>query len=194
MTIQDIMESRARWAKLDPEDPLYDSRLVSYPNASATWVHPAHAVDSDVLLPHIFGPDYSPMQMMQMGIFGDAYWGDDLGQQRKALLPQNYPFTRSGMDYTDTRGKQCPKINHNRRPASETREWWLNKQIISNLDPLGWFEWYCWYWLGRRIPAYDTWQITRWVGFKQRHLPAYHATGYPGSAQALLHWGIRADA
>lgn len=126
-----------------------------------------------------------------MGIFGDAYFGDALGRSRLHLLPFEWQYTKSGQFYSNHRGSQCAEINFFGRPASETRDWWLDKGLIVDIDPLGWFEWYCHYYLGRRVEKYDDWQIERWRSFKVRHLASYRATRYPGSAQALLHWGIR---
>jgi hypothetical protein len=180
-----LHQSRERWA------PVEDSRLVQFTGATVTWQPWA----TDDTMPQgwheRFTPDFSPMQMMRMGIFGDAYFGDALGAVRRAMLPQNKPFTRGDKFFVNTRGAQCRQLNYFGKPASLTRQWWMDKHLIAIYDPLGWFEWYCWYWLGRRIARYDDWQVQRWLDFKARHLAQFYTTRAPGSAQALLHWAIR---
>ena len=184
MTIFENTEKRPRlqWQPLQPEDPLYDNRLLKV-GWDAKWVH----VGSSDWNPS-FRPDYHPRQMATMGIFGDAYWGDALGQQRAAMLPEGYSKPKFGTHYTDHRGKQSARINYHGRTASKPREWWVEKGLIFDADPLGWHEWFCWYIRGRRIAPYDAHQIQRWRGFVTRARAQLAATGHLGYAQALLHW------
>jgi hypothetical protein len=66
---------------------------------------------------------------------------------------------------------------------------WIFKE-----DPLGWFQWYCRFANGRRIPHIDEIQIKRWKNFR-RHVLAIEKNCEKGDLgcrrrqrQAILQW------
>ena len=75
-------------------------------------------------------------------------------------------------------------------------EHWVNKGWIFPEDPIGWFQWYCRYSMGRRLPDIDKIQIMRWKSFGPRHkggikkncLEEDYACR-PKQRQGLLQWG-----
>ena len=78
--------------------------------------------------------------------------------------------------------------------AGLTRREWLSKGWIFKEDPLGWFQWYCRFKNGRRIPHIDEIQIKRWKAFR-RHVMAIKKNCEQGDIhcrrkqrQAILQW------
>ena len=77
---------------------------------------------------------------------------------------------------------------------------WEDKCWINEIDPYGWFQWHCRYWLGRKSSD-DERQIKRWEGIVSRFkgvlvrmiedrgakFDDYSVS--PKIRQILLHWG-----
>jgi len=66
---------------------------------------------------------------------------------------------------------------------------WQKKGWIMT-DKLGWFQWYCNYYLGRRLGE-DEIQIKRWRQFCTRHSAQIHKNPWQPrlrQKQGLLHW------
>jgi hypothetical protein len=78
--------------------------------------------------------------------------------------------------------------------ASVSLRVWVQKGWIHPDDPRGWFQWYCRYYSGRRMPGEDHRQIARWRAFR-RHAAQVRKHCEPGDPfcrpkqrQALLQW------
>jgi hypothetical protein len=130
-----------------------------------------------------FKPELSPQKMLELGIFGGAYFEGNT---------EEYPiewFTDAQMS-----DKPNPKLNFFGVEASQPLQVWQQKGWIYPEDPRGWFQWYCRYYLGRRVAGEDERQIKRWKAFA-RHIGQIKANCMAGDIncrprqrQALLHW------
>ena len=131
-----------------------------------------------------FNPELSPKQMLALGVFCGKYLTDC-----RKEFPASW-FTRAKLSPS---GRDCA-LNYFGVDASQTLSVWRKKGWIHPDDPRGWFQWYCRYYLGRRMPAEDARQIERWKAFR-RHVAQVRQHCEPGDVfcrrrqrQALLHW------
>ena len=139
-----------------------------------------------------FKPDLTPKQLLALGVFGGVYLRDATGE-----YPADW-FTKAKFApfETDATRKHYhdPSLNYFGVSASQPLAEWRRKGWICKDDPRGWFEWYCRYYLGRRLPDEDARQIKRWKNMT-RHIGQIYAHCRPGDEQcrprqrqALLHW------
>jgi len=152
-----------------------------------------------------FRPDLSPAQMLRLGVFEGKYLNDCLLE-----YPKEWFIAAIKKGKLSPQGAD-PSVNcfgvKSRLSIGEWKEYgwlpnahgWASSRypLLSdriNPDHRGWFEWYCRYWMGRRIPALDEVQIKRYHAF-QRHVAqirAHCAAGNqscrPVQRQALLQW------
>ena len=122
--------------------------------------------------------------MLQLGVFGGKYMTDT-----RAEFPKHW--------FVDARlagAKRDPRLNCFGVDASQPLSVWRAKGWIHPDDPRGWFQWYCRYWLGRRLPDEDERQIGRWKAMR-RHIAQIRQNCEAGDIwcrrrqrQALLHW------
>ena len=108
----------------------------------------------------IFKPELTPKQMLKLGVFGGSYFGNKI---------EEYP--KSWFKKAKISKKFNIKLNRFRVKAGLSRKEWIDKGWIFKEDPLGWFQWYCRFSNGRRLPKIDEIQIKRWKNFT-RHVKA----------------------
>jgi hypothetical protein len=109
-----------------------------------------------------FKPQLTPKRMLELGVFGGAYFAD--GSTRE--FPKSW-FTKAKLSKTFD-----VNLNRFKIESGLSRKEWIDKGWIFKEDPLGWFQWYCRFKNGRRIPEIDQVQIKRWKAFGDRHGPA----------------------
>ena len=131
-----------------------------------------------------FRPDLTPKQMLALGFFGGKYMTDC-----KKEFPSDW-FTKAKL----SPNTHDPKLNYFKVNASQPLSVWTKKDWIYKDDPRGWFQWYCRYYMGRRIEGEDERQIKRWKAMT-RHIAQITKNCYAGDLscrpiqrQALLHW------
>lgn len=130
-----------------------------------------------------FKPHLTPKQMLQLGVFGGYYLEDCQKEFPKSWF--------QGMKFAP---KPNPKLNYFGVNASQPLSVWQQKGWIYPEDPRGWFQWYCRYYMGRRIPKEDQRQIKRWKAIR-RHIMQIKRNCRMGDLncrrrqrQAVLHW------
>lgn len=132
-----------------------------------------------------FKPELTPKQMLELGVFGGKYMTDCRDE-----FPADW-FANAKLSHD----RHDPSLNYFGVNASQPLSVWLLKGWVDRKhDPRGWFQWYCRYYMGRRLPGEDERQIRRWRAMT-RHLAQIRAHCRPGDAtcrprqrQALLHW------
>lgn len=135
-----------------------------------------------------FTPELTPKDMLRLGVFGGKYMTDCRNEFPRAWFT-NAKLSPSHHD---------PHMNFFGVDASQPLSVWRKKEWIHPDDPRGWFQWYCRYYMGRRLPEEDERQIRRWIAIR-RHAAQVKKNCLPGDwtcharqRQALLHWAYDA--
>lgn len=131
-----------------------------------------------------FEPELTPKDMLALGVFGGKYM-TDCRREFPDSWWANAKLSPGGHDSA---------LNFFGVSAGAPLATWRRKGWIHPDDPRGWFQWYCRYYMGRRMPEEDQRQIKRWRAFK-RHAAQIRKNCEPGNLfcrrrqrQALLQW------
>jgi hypothetical protein len=131
-----------------------------------------------------FQPDLTPGEMLALGVFCGRYMTD---------CRNEFPASWFAHAKLSSSGRDC-SLNYFGVDASQPLSEWRRRGWIHPDDPRGWFQWYCRYYVGRRLPDEDARQIGRWKAMK-RHISQLTRNCDPGDwmcrprqRQALLHW------
>jgi hypothetical protein len=131
-----------------------------------------------------FRPELTPQQMLRLGVFGGKYMTDT-----REEFPKSW-FTRAKLS---PRARD-PSLNFYGVDASQPLSVWRDKGWLHPDDPRGWFQWYCRYTMGRRMPEEDRRQIKRWKAMRrhvrqiERHCESGRLTWRIRQRKAPLHW------
>jgi hypothetical protein len=131
-----------------------------------------------------FCPELAPAEMLSLGVFCGKYMTD---------CRDEYPAEWFVDAKLSPKAPDC-SLNYYGLRASVPLQVWREKGWIYPDDPRGWFQWYCRYYSGRRLPMEDARQIGRWKAFR-RHAAQVTKNCEPGDPfcrpkqrQALLQW------
>ena len=158
-----------------------------------------------------FQPDLTPGEILMLGAFEGRYLNDSVREFPAEWFVGALQYGRLSPEGADP--ERCNLFGvKSRLPLSVWRDnrWspsaagagrtddhyhGLLGDPARNPDERGWFQWYCRYWMGRRLPEIDAVQIRRWRSFR-RHAGAIRAgcsrrgdlACRPRERQALLQW------
>jgi hypothetical protein len=132
-----------------------------------------------------FAPCYTPKEMIDLGIFEGIYTNVIGGIPKNWLKSDKVLPVGSDPD---------PELNKYKVKSRQSLTVWQENGWTTELSPLGWWQWYCLYFLGRRTDE-DEWQIQRWSSFVSRHQGQINhncnlkdETCRPKQRQGLLQW------
>jgi len=131
-----------------------------------------------------FRPELKPAEMLSLGVFCGKYM-TDCGSE----FPRDW-FAHARL----ATGRRDCSLNCFGVDASQPLSVWRSKGWIHPDDPRGWFQWYCRYYMGRRLDEEDNRQIGRWKAMRRHirqielHCEKGNVFCRPRQRQALLHW------
>ena len=152
---------------------------------------------------NLFGVNKMPSEVICEGTFGGMYFRD-------IYSGVNSKWYRNSWEEFKFLGDMDKKlyassyydvgVNKYGMKVGTSLRFWESKGRINKIDPYGWFQWYCRYWLGRKSSD-DERQIKRWVAIvnrfkgvlvrmiKDKGAKFDDFSVSPKIRQILLHWG-----
>ena len=141
--------------------------------------HPYGKVASD-----LFEPYFTPKEMLDLGVFEGKYINDCQDE-----FPASWFANAKLSEAAD------PTKNYFGVKSRQSLKVWRSKGWTIDPDPRGWFQWYCRYFMGRRLAAIDDFQIRRWRGLARhaaqvsKNCAKGNVFCRPRQRQTLLQWG-----
>jgi hypothetical protein len=130
-----------------------------------------------------FKPCFTPQEMLEMGVFEGKYLNDCTGE-----------FPKEWFQDAKLSNTADPQLNYFNIKSRQPLSVWKKNGWIIPPDPRGWFQWYCRYYMGRRILLVDQVQIKRWKAFARHQVQVKknctprEEKCRPRQRQALLQW------
>jgi hypothetical protein len=132
-----------------------------------------------------FQPSLTPDQILRVGAFGGKY----LNALHREVPVEWVLLALAEDKIRPYSAVPDPTVNYYGVLSGQSLSEWRAKGWIRDQDPLGWFQWYLRYYLGRRS-ADDARQIGRWRAFKRHYAQVIAHPDQPRliQKQALLQW------
>jgi hypothetical protein len=155
----------------------------------------------------LFKPNLTPKEIIQMGSFGGTYFHPtdrNIDIDVNEFPPEWFVGLPTEFYYSK---KYIRKVNYFKTKCGQSQEEWEKMGWINPIDPRGWFQWYCRYYMGRRCEDDDR-QIRRWLNFsgptgrwRNYIYSQIHKRGGDisdesyslGARQSLLHWAYKVN-
>jgi hypothetical protein len=117
-----------------------------------------------------FRPNLTPKEILQMGSFGGTYFrpiyssitGQSYGPEVWQELPSDW-LEGLNIKRQICSSKYDSNVNKYKVECGGSLEMWESSGWITDIDPYGWFQWYCRFYQGRRCTD-DERQIDRAMG------------------------------
>ncbi|KAK4055874.1 hypothetical protein OIO90_003131 [Microbotryomycetes sp. JL221] len=117
-----------------------------------------------------FLPNLSPEEVIRQGSFGGGYFRPVYSNKSKRELHDDWEdLPREWFDglevseyLTREEGSETAINKWKVKVGQSYEEWEKANWIVPQHDARGWFQWYCRFWRGRRVPQEDERQIGRW--------------------------------
>lgn len=162
---------------------------ILYYNAGTNIKNGGVDKDGNKIRYDFFEPYYTPLQMLKMGVFEgkyitDCYYEFPIEWYTSTKMVKTGEEPDASLNYFGIKSRMS--LNEWRRRG------WIPCHP-KDKDVRGWFQWYCRYWLGRRIPEVDAIQIKRWKAFARHYYQIEknaknRLDKRPKQRQALLQW------
>lgn len=114
-----------------------------------------------------FTPSYSPVEMVEAGVFGGNYFGNiEVETNWCTCVPKEFINECNVVKLINI--KYDKNLNKYKVICGMDYQGWIKSGWINEQDPYGWFNWYINFYYGRRSSD-DNRQIGRWRSFIGRH-------------------------